>query len=201
MGPHPPPRRLAPPPTHPTRNWAATRGRAFAVYGAVVGGGGSVGLLLGGVLTSYASWRWCLYVNLIFAAVSAAGGLLLLSNPRRQGRPVIAAPGVMLACAGLFALVFGFSRAERSRALGDDRLAESFLRSAAYRCWMREPGNDVAQTITKVVADAAGAPKCATTSLTVQRAAALGVAHSPPSSAPISPDTSLRVARIPAIPA
>ena len=34
--------------------------------------------------------------------------------------------------------------AERSRALGDDRLAESFLRSAAYRCWMREPGNAVA---------------------------------------------------------
>jgi DNA-binding CsgD family transcriptional regulator len=46
--------------------------------------------------------------------------------------------------------------AERSRALGDDRLAESFLRSAAYRCWMREPGNSVAGTITKVIADAAG---------------------------------------------
>jgi DNA-binding CsgD family transcriptional regulator len=46
--------------------------------------------------------------------------------------------------------------AERSRTLGDDRLAESFLRSAAYRCWMREPGNAVAQTITKVIADAAG---------------------------------------------
>jgi len=50
---------------------AKERGRAFAVYGAVAGGGGSVGLLLGGVLTSYASWRWCLYVNLIFAAVAA----------------------------------------------------------------------------------------------------------------------------------
>ena len=48
--------------------------------------------------------------------------------------------------------------AERSRALGDDRLAESFLRSAAYRCWMREPGNAVAHTITKVIADAAGSP-------------------------------------------
>ena len=37
--------------------------------------------------------------------------------------------------------------AERSRRLGDERLAESFLRSAAYRCWMREPGNAVALTI------------------------------------------------------
>ena len=91
---------------------AKERGRAFAVYGAVAGGGGSVGLLLGGALTSYASWRWCLYVNLIFAAVAAAGGLLLLSNPPRQGRPVIDAPGVVLASAGLFALVFGFSRAQ-----------------------------------------------------------------------------------------
>ena len=91
---------------------AKERGRAFAVYGAVAGGGGSVGLLLGGALTSYASWRWCLYVNLIFAAVAAAGGLLLLSNPPRQSRPVIDVPGVVLASAGLFALVFGFSRAQ-----------------------------------------------------------------------------------------
>jgi MFS family permease len=91
---------------------AKERGRAFAVYGAVAGGGGSVGLLLGGALTSYGSWRWCLYVNLIFAAVAAAGGLLLLSNQPRQSRPVIDVPGVVLASAGLFALVFGFSRAQ-----------------------------------------------------------------------------------------
>ena len=43
--------------------------------------------------------------------------------------------------------------AERSRWLGDDRLAESFLRSAAYRCWMREPGNAVARTIATLVTD------------------------------------------------
>jgi len=91
---------------------AKERGRAFAVYGAVAGGGGSVGLLLGGALTSYSSWRWCLYVNLIFAAVAAAGGLLLLSNQPSQSRPVIDVPGVVLASAGLFALVFGFSRAQ-----------------------------------------------------------------------------------------
>jgi DNA-binding CsgD family transcriptional regulator len=43
--------------------------------------------------------------------------------------------------------------AERSRRLGDDRLMESFLRSAAYRCWMREPGNAVARTIASLVTD------------------------------------------------
>src|SRR5712691_13480823 len=43
------------------------RGKAFGVYGAIVGTGGAIGLVLGGVLTEYLSWRWCLYVNLFFA--------------------------------------------------------------------------------------------------------------------------------------
>jgi MFS family permease len=60
---------------------ARQRGKAFAVFGAIAGGGGAVGLLLGGVLTSCVSWRWCLCVNLIFAAVAGIGGLILLSNP------------------------------------------------------------------------------------------------------------------------
>jgi DNA-binding CsgD family transcriptional regulator len=44
-------------------------------------------------------------------------------------------------------------RAERSRRLGDERLAESFLCSAAYRGWMQEPGNAVASTIATLVTD------------------------------------------------
>src|SRR5215469_15381247 len=40
------------------------RGKAFGVFGAIVGAGGAIGLVLGGVLTEYLSWRWCLYVNL-----------------------------------------------------------------------------------------------------------------------------------------
>src|SRR6202167_3089933 len=43
------------------------RGKAFGVYGAIVGAGGAIGLVLGGILTEYLSWRWCLYVNLFFA--------------------------------------------------------------------------------------------------------------------------------------
>src|ERR1700728_4658298 len=62
------------------------RGKAFAVFGAIAGGGGTIGLLLGGILTSYLSWRWCLYVNLFFAAAAVIGGLLLLTNPPRGSR-------------------------------------------------------------------------------------------------------------------
>jgi len=88
------------------------RGKAFAVFGAIAGGGGATGLLLGGVLTSYLSWRWCLYVNLFFAAFAVVGGLLLLTNPPRGDKPRLDFPGTVLASAGLFAIVFGLSRAQ-----------------------------------------------------------------------------------------
>src|SRR5215210_8068889 len=42
----------------------AERGKAFGIFGAIAGGGAAVGLLLGGILTEFLSWRWCLYVNL-----------------------------------------------------------------------------------------------------------------------------------------
>ena len=51
----------------------AERGKAFGVYGAIAGGGGAVGLLLGGVLTEYLSWRWCLYVNVVLAVDRGRG--------------------------------------------------------------------------------------------------------------------------------
>ena len=88
------------------------RGKAFAVFGAIAGGGGATGLLLGGVLTSYLSWRWCLYVNLFFAAFAVVGGLLLLTNPPRGEKPRLDFPGTVLASTGLFAIVFGLSRAQ-----------------------------------------------------------------------------------------
>src|SRR6202043_3065063 len=52
------------------------RGRAFGVFGSVAGGGSAIGLILGGVLTQYLSWRWCLYVNLVFAAIAMVGALV-----------------------------------------------------------------------------------------------------------------------------
>jgi EmrB/QacA subfamily drug resistance transporter len=88
------------------------RGKAFGVFGAVAGGGGAVGLLLGGILTEYASWRWCFYVNLVFAAVAAVGGLIYLRNEANPVRPKLDLIGSVTAGAGLFGIVFGFSRAE-----------------------------------------------------------------------------------------
>lgn len=88
------------------------RGKAFGIYGAISGAGGAVGLLLGGVLTEYASWRWCLYVNLIIAAVAVAGGLLKLRDEPAQRGGRIDVPGAVTAVVGLVALVYGLGNAE-----------------------------------------------------------------------------------------
>jgi EmrB/QacA subfamily drug resistance transporter len=90
------------------------RGRAFGIYGAVAGAGGALGLLLGGALTEYLSWRWTLYVNLIFAGVAFAGGAVLLtrqSSPAKGTKPRLDIPGVLLVSGALFCLVYGFSNA------------------------------------------------------------------------------------------
>jgi EmrB/QacA subfamily drug resistance transporter len=88
------------------------RGKAFGVFGSVAAGGGGIGLILGGVLTQYLSWRYCLYVNLVFAAIAVAGALVYIRSGRPAVRPRLDWPGTVLACAGLFLIVFGFSRAE-----------------------------------------------------------------------------------------
>ena len=88
------------------------RGRAFGIYGAIAGAGGALGLLLGGILTSYASWRWTLFVNLVFAATAIAGALLWLKNDEGADHDPLDLPGLFLVAGGLFWLVFGFSHAE-----------------------------------------------------------------------------------------
>jgi EmrB/QacA subfamily drug resistance transporter len=87
------------------------RGKAFGVFGAIAGAGGAVGLLLGGLLTEYLSWRWCLYVNLIFAAVAAVGAALLLRQERTQRRASLDLPGLVAEAGGMFCIVYGFSNA------------------------------------------------------------------------------------------
>src|SRR5271170_1886711 len=88
------------------------RGRAFGIYGAIAGAGGALGLLLGGILTSYASWRWTLFVNLAFAATAIAGAVLWLKNDEGSDHDPLDLPGLFLVAGGLFSLVFGFSHAE-----------------------------------------------------------------------------------------
>jgi EmrB/QacA subfamily drug resistance transporter len=87
------------------------RGRAFGVYGAIAAAGGAVGLLLGGALTEYLSWRWTLYINLIFAGVALAGGALLLKRSPSPVKPRLDIPGVLIVSGAVFCLVYGFSNA------------------------------------------------------------------------------------------
>src|ERR1700759_109309 len=90
------------------------RGRAFGVFGSVAGGGGAVGLILGGVLTEDLSWRYTLYVNLIFAAVAVTGALTYMPTVKssQADRPRLDYAGTLLVSSALFCLVFGFSHAE-----------------------------------------------------------------------------------------
>ena len=90
----------------------AERGRAFGVYGAIAGAGGAVGLLLGGVLTEYLSWRWCLYVNVVLAVVAVTGAVRLLAPQPRNPEVSIDWPGTVLVGAGLVAVVYGLSEAD-----------------------------------------------------------------------------------------
>jgi EmrB/QacA subfamily drug resistance transporter len=90
----------------------AERGKAFGVYGTVMGSASGLGVMLGGVLTEYLNWRWCMFVNLPIAVAAGSGVLYAVrSTPRAPGVRVDVV-GALLATAGMAALVFGFSRAE-----------------------------------------------------------------------------------------
>ena len=91
------------------------RGKAFGIYGAIAEAGGAIGLLLGGALTEYLSWRWTLYVNLLFAGVAFTGGALLLARQPSPAKPRLDIPGVLLVSGGVFCLVYGFSNAATHR--------------------------------------------------------------------------------------
>ena len=89
------------------------RARAFGIFGAVAGTGGAVGLLLGGVLTEYLSWRWCLYVNLVMAAIAVVGALIVLPRYSSDApRPKLDMPGTVSVTLGLVGIVYGLGHAE-----------------------------------------------------------------------------------------
>jgi EmrB/QacA subfamily drug resistance transporter len=88
----------------------AERARAFAVFGAIAGGGGAIGLVLGGALAGV-NWRWCLYINVLIAVVAVAGGLFFVGGSRPSQRVRLDVPGALLATAGLVALVYGCTQA------------------------------------------------------------------------------------------
>ncbi len=87
------------------------RAKAFGVFGAIAGSGAAVGLLVGGLLTEYLTWRWCLYVNVLFAIPSLLAAIRLLPHEVPSGEHRIDVPGAVTASLGLFALVYGFASA------------------------------------------------------------------------------------------
>ncbi|MBO3102890.1 MFS transporter [Cellulomonas sp. zg-ZUI168] len=85
---------------------------AFAIFGSIAGAGAGVGLVLGGVLTEFASWRWCLLVNVPIVAVAVLAGAFLLKESRAEGDKTYDWIGAVLVILGLGSLVYGFTRAE-----------------------------------------------------------------------------------------
>ncbi|HWB66479.1 MAG TPA: MFS transporter [Mycobacteriales bacterium] len=90
---------------------AKERAKAFAVYGAISGTGGAVGLLAGGVLTEFLSWRWTLFVNTPIAIAVAIASLPLIKESRATGDRHFDVPGAVVATGGLALLVYGFTEA------------------------------------------------------------------------------------------
>jgi EmrB/QacA subfamily drug resistance transporter len=87
------------------------RARAFGVYGGIAGGGAAIGLILGGALTQFASWRWTLLINVPIAIVAAIAATRYVSESRSQDRHGYDIPGAATVTGGLLALVYGFTKA------------------------------------------------------------------------------------------
>jgi EmrB/QacA subfamily drug resistance transporter len=91
------------------------RAKAFGVFGALAGGGAAIGLIVGGVLTEYASWRWCLGVNVPVAIIVAAAAIPIVHESKAPGDTRYDVPGALMATIGLVALVYGFTEAAKAK--------------------------------------------------------------------------------------
>src|SRR5580692_7609380 len=88
---------------------AHERARAFGVYGAIAGSGAAIGLVLGGVLTQYASWRWTLLINTPIALIAALMATRVIRESKVEVRHSYDLPGAITSTGGLFFLVYGFT--------------------------------------------------------------------------------------------
>ena len=87
------------------------RAKAFAIFGAIGGSGAAIGLLLGGALSEWESWRWCLFINLFFAAIAIIGVALFVESTQREKNARLDYLGTLLGSAGLFFVVYGLGHA------------------------------------------------------------------------------------------
>ena len=86
------------------------RNRALGVYAAMTGMGGAVGVVAGGLLTTYASWRWVFFVNVPIGLLLAAGARYVIPETQRHPRH-LDLPGAITGTAGFALLVYGLTRA------------------------------------------------------------------------------------------
>jgi MFS family permease len=87
------------------------RAKAFGVYGALSGVGAAIGLIAGGLLTQYLSWRWCLFVNTPMAIIALFLAIPNVHESKVEGHPHYDVPGALTATLGMVSIVFGVSQA------------------------------------------------------------------------------------------
>jgi EmrB/QacA subfamily drug resistance transporter len=118
----------------------AQRAHAFGVFGTIASAGSGLGVLLGGVLTGLASWRWAFYVNLAFAVPAALIATRVLPPSRREGPASLDIPGAATVIVGLLAIIDGLSSSE-ARGWSDSRtiapLAGGGVLVLAFAVWQR----------------------------------------------------------------
>ncbi|HEV8193033.1 MAG TPA: MFS transporter, partial [Ktedonobacterales bacterium] len=85
----------------------AVRAKAIGIFSGIAVGGAAFGFVVGGALTDYLSWRWCLYINIPLSVIAVFGALLVLSNRESSDRVKLDIPDAVLACRGMAALVYG----------------------------------------------------------------------------------------------
>ncbi len=103
------------------------RARAFGVFGAISGGGAALGLVLGGVLTEYTSWRWCLGVNFPIAVGAAVAAWFVVQESKASGEHRYDIPGALLVTGGLTSLVYGFTEAAKEKDPGNSTAVQGWL--------------------------------------------------------------------------
>ncbi|HEU5357037.1 MAG TPA: MFS transporter [Actinocrinis sp.] len=102
------------------------RAKAFGVFGAISGVGAAIGLLLGGVLTQYTSWRWCLFVNIFIAVIAIALAVPIVKESKAEGNTRYDIPGTLMSSIGIGALVYGFTEAAKQNSWTSNSVLVSF---------------------------------------------------------------------------
>jgi EmrB/QacA subfamily drug resistance transporter len=86
------------------------RDRALGIWAAITAGGAALGLILGGVLTQYLSWRWVFFVNVPVAAIAIVGAVRFVPESRDENARGFDVPGAVLVTGALMSLVFGLAK-------------------------------------------------------------------------------------------